>query len=70
MDINSQLAKKRRNKRLRRNPAKINREYVADAVEDYLKRGGKITEIKPDGRNLQDILAIRDSVTDLDEILG
>lgn len=70
MDINSQLTKKRRNKRLRRNPAKINREFVADAVEDYLKRGGKITEIKPDDRDLKEILAIKDSVTDLDEILG
>lgn len=70
MELNSQLTTKRRNKRLRRNPAKINREFVADAVEEYLKRGGKITEVKPDHRDLKDILAIRDTVTDLDEILG
>ncbi len=70
MKTENDIVIKRRRKRTGAKQAKISREIVANAVEDYLKKGGKITEVKPNDRNIKDILAIRDSAVDIDEILG
>ena len=57
-------------KRKSKTAAKISREFINSAIVDYLKKGGKITELKPIERSLSEIMAHREAVEDIDDILG
>ncbi len=49
---------------------KMSHEDVAQAVNDYLRNGGKITMLKPVDRNVRDILTTAESAADIaDEYL-
>lgn len=70
MKTNSITNTKSKRGRRTRKQVKISREFIDNAVEEYLKNGGKITELKPVERSLSEIMAGRDSVENVDEILG
>ncbi len=70
MKNNSITNTKSKRGRKTRNQVKISREFIDNAVEEYLKNGGKITELKPVERSLSEIMAGRDTVENVDEILG
>ncbi len=46
-----------------------NREFVADAVEEYLKGGGKITQLEAQTENNQDSWLKMDDTKEADEFL-
>ncbi|MCG8335702.1 MAG: hypothetical protein MJE63_14385 [Proteobacteria bacterium] len=70
MKTNSITNTKSKRGRRTRKQVKISREFIDNAVEEYLKNGGKITELKPVERSLSEIMAGKDTVENVDEILG
>jgi len=46
-----------------------NHKFVANAVEEFLKNGGKIEKIIPDGDNLQEFVNQTRNSIDVDEFL-
>ncbi len=70
MKANSITNTKSKRGRRTRKQVKISREFIDNAVEEYLKNGGKITELKPVERSLSEIMAGKDTVENVDEILG
>jgi energy-coupling factor transporter ATP-binding protein EcfA2 len=46
-----------------------NRQFIAEAVQEYLKQGGKINQLKPDENTLKNSWMIKDVNSDVDEFL-
>lgn len=46
-----------------------NSEYIQDAVEQFLKSGGKINYLQPDESTLKNSWVTSDGVSDVDEFL-
>lgn len=45
------------------------RQFVANAVDEFLKKGGKIETLQPDERSYKDAMNRREGSTDADEFL-
>lgn len=48
---------------------KPSRKYIQSAVDEYLKKGGKITRLKPE-RDYKSIVRIKTSQSEADEFLS
>jgi len=46
-----------------------NRQFIAEAVQEYLEKGGKINQLKPDENTLKNSWMISDLSSEVDEFL-
>ena len=58
-------------KRGRRKSVKFNpsHQYIEDSVQEYLKKGGKITKIEKVAENIQNFISMPDSNFSVDDFL-
>lgn len=66
MDQNKAFKRRGRRRAMTFNPS---HEFIQDSVQDYLKKGGKITRIERVNGNYENFVAITDVLSSADDFL-